>query len=324
MLGRGGSRLGQGRARAAIALLAVALLAVALLALTASGCGGSDNGDVTLTIASRATPEETLLGQIYAQALRPAGYEVKVKVIPETELIEGPLTEVRSGRISGYPEHFKPMLEKIFAVDEPPTDSQEAYRVAKAKLAEKGLTAFAPTPYSLSRQVGMLRKTAEENDLEAISDLKGVSDKMSLLGPTGCHLTALDCLGGMERLYGIVFESMSYTWTPKQIRDRYKALENGWYDAVIVNSTEGRIAAERDKLVALYDDKNLFPADNVIFVTSPKVVDEAGSDFEETILGAQRGLTLPVIQQLDAEVELEGKDPAKVAAGYLERTALTE
>jgi osmoprotectant transport system substrate-binding protein len=320
MSGRGGNRLGRARARAALVLLAVALLALA-----ASGCGGgSDNGDVTLTVASRNTPEETVLGQIYAQALRSAGYEVNVKTLSDSEFPEGPIEKIESGRISGYPEHFKPMLLKLFGIDNPPTDPEEAYRLAKERLAKEGATAFAPTPYSLSRPVGMLRKTAEENDLEGMSDLKGVSEVMTLLGPTDCHISGVDCLGGMERRYGITFETISYTYTPKQISERYKQLEKGSYDAAIVNSTEGRLATEGDKFVALYDDENRFPADNVIFVTSPKVVDEAGSDFEETILAAQEGLTLPVMQQLDAEVELEGKHPADVAAGYLEQGDSTE
>lgn len=247
-----------------------------------------------------------------------------MKTLSDSEFIDGPVEKIQRGQISGYPEHFKPMFQKFFAIDNPPTDPEEAYGLAKERLAKEGVTAFAPTPYSLSRPVGMLKKTAEENDLEGISDLKGVSEEMTLLGPTDCHNSGVDCLGGMERRYGIVFESISYASTPKQISERYKQLENGSFDAAIVNSTEGRLATEKDKFVALYDDKKLFPADNVIFVTSPEVVDEAGSDFEETVLAAQQELTLPVIQQLDAEVELEGKDPAKVAAGYLEQTELTE
>lgn len=57
-------------------------------------------------------------------------------------------------------------------------------------------------------------------------------------------------------------------------------------------------------------------------MTRPKLVEEAGPDFEATIVAAQKGLTLPVMQRLDAEVELEEKAPAKVAAGYLQRAGL--
>ena len=63
----------------------------------------------------------------------------------------------------------------------------------------------------------------------------------------------------------------------------------------------------------LEDDKEVFPAGNVIFVTSQKVAEEAGPDYEKTIVQVQEGLTLPVMQELNARVELE-KETAQEAA----------
>jgi hypothetical protein len=73
----------------------------------------------------------------------------------------------------------------------------------------------------------------------------------------------------------------------------------------------------KGKVVALVDDKHLFPASNVIFVTTLKVAEEAGPAYEETIVEAQRGLTLPVMRELDARVEIQGKEPEAVAREYL-------
>ena len=39
----------------------------------------------------------------------------------------------------------------------------------------------------------------------------------------------------------------------------------------------------------LEDDKEVFPAGNVIFVTTQKVADEAGPDYEKTIVQVQKG-----------------------------------
>jgi osmoprotectant transport system substrate-binding protein len=302
---------------------ASALLAALAVALSAGACGASNNGDVTIAIGSRGTPEEEILGHIYTQALRAAGYQVNGDFGIDTEYRDAPLKELKSNNISGYPDHVDAVLGLFFNIQDEdlPNNPQEAYRKAKSQLEKEGLTAFPPTPYSLSRSVGLLRTTAEERHLRTVSDLRGQAEEMTLSGFTDCHFR-LDCLAGIEKYYGIYFEAISYMYTRSQIHRRYKILENGEIDASILYSTDGRLAAEKSKFVTLEDDKHVFPAGNAIFVTSAKVDDEAGPDLEETIVAAQKGLTLPVMQQLDAEVELERKKPAKVAAGYLKRVRL--
>jgi osmoprotectant transport system substrate-binding protein len=320
-VGRQGGKklLGAGCGRSAFALLAACVIA-----LSASACGSSGNGDVTLTIGARATPEEEVLGHIYAQALSNAGYEVNTEFGIETEFREVPLKMVRNGRISGYPEHLSGGLLQLFAVEweDLPSDPQEAYRMAKTELGKDDLTAFPPTPYSLNTPVVVLKKTADQRDLKTVSDLKGEAEEMTVLGPNGCFFS-YDCLGGLAQYYGISFEAGAYAKTKRLIDLRYGFLERGEFDALMPYSTEGELA-DGNKYVILEDDKHAFPAGNTIFVTSQDVVDEAGPDYEETIVAAQKGLTLPAMQRLDAEVELQGKDPAEVAAAYLERVGLEE
>ncbi len=313
-------RQGGRRPRFGWARTAFVLLATVALALSASACGSSDNGDVSLTIGARATPEEEVLGHIYVQALSAAGYKVNGNFGLDTEYGNAPLEELRADHISGYPEHVNSTLTQLFDVEdeELPNDPRRAYEMAKDELQKERLTALPPTPYSRSRPVTLLRKTAEARNLKTVSDLRGQAEKMTLLGFTDCHF-ALDCLAGIEQYYRIYFESISYMYTKPELRGRYEALENGKYDAVIVYSTDGQLAGKNSKFVTLEDDRHAFPAGNTIFVTSPEVIDEAGPDFEKAIAAAQKGLTLPVMQRLDAEVELEGKPPAKVAAGYLKQ-----
>ena len=145
-----------------------------------------------LTIRPEGTPEKLILGQIYAEALKAAGYKVK---------IEGPVDEeggfgithvgqtkaLRSGQISGYPEHLSSTLYYDFGVemDQLPTEAHEAYEEAKKDFEEeKGLTAFPPTPFGIANAVGMLRKTAEERGLKTDSDLKGKAEEMTIKAPT--------------------------------------------------------------------------------------------------------------------------------------------
>lgn len=288
------------------------------LAFSLSACGGSSGKPVTLTIGARATPEEEILAHIYTGALRQGGFKVREPVKLQTENSGTGLEEAKAGHISAYPEHLDAVLEELLstASENLPKQSQKAYRAAMSALEEEGLTPLPPTPYSHDRRLAMLRKTAEARHLKTISDLKGRSEAMTMSGPTDCHFAA-DCLAGFERYYHVYFESISYTYTDKEVGERFKVLEDGQFDASIVNNTDGQLARS-NRFVLLEDDKHVLPAGNVILVARRKVAEEAGEGFEKAVVAAQKGLTLPVMQHLDAEVELENKDPAKVAAGYLE------
>jgi glycine betaine/choline ABC-type transport system substrate-binding protein len=287
--------------------LAVALtLALAALLL---GCG--DSSKVTLRIGVGDTAEEAVLGQIYAQALKGAGFDVEKTVTLHTD---GP-TALERGTISGYTGHLNSTLTSLLGREPPevPGDPQKAFEELRPGLEKKGLTAFPPTPFSFTNLVGALKKTADERGLKTISDLKGQSEELTIAGVTGCH-ESIDCVEGLERLYGLAFGGFIYKVTEET--EPFQALETGFSDLAMLPSTDGRLATERGKLVTLEDDKHLFPAGNAIFVTTTEVAEEAGPAFEEAIVAAQRGLTLAVMQKLDAEVEIEKQSPTAVAAKY--------
>jgi len=315
----------------------VLLAALAALALTlgVAACGSSDdsttsgstesggeagaiqsnpdNGKVSLTIGSKNFPEQEILGEIYAQALTAAGYKVKSALNLGSETVAQ--KAVKSGQISGYPEYASTALTSFFGLEpeEVPADATEAWEKANEEFEKEGLQAFEPTPFASANAVGTTTETAEKYDLKTVSDLEGVSEKLSLYGSPECR-QRIDCLAGLEKLYGLKFKS----FTPVDIGLRYTVLEKGQADLSILFTTDPQLSAESDKFVILEDDKKVFPAGNVIFVTTQKVAEEAGPDYEETILQVQEGLDLKVVQELDARVELEKETPRQAATAYLE------
>lgn len=276
------------------------------------------NGKVSLTIGSKNFPEQEILGEIYAQALTAAGYKVKSALNLGSETVA--LKAVKTDQISGYPEYASTALTSFFGLEpeEVPSDATEAWEKANAEFEKEGLTAFAPTPFASANAVGTLKTTAEKYGLETVSDLEGVSEKLSLYGSPECR-QRIDCLTGLEKLYGLKFKS----FTPVDISLRYTVLEKGQADLSILFTTDPQLSAEKDKFVILEDDKHVFPAGNIIFVTRQSVAEEAGPDYEKTILEVQEGLTLPVMQELDARVELEKETPKAAAAAYLESAGYT-
>ncbi|MFL5872600.1 MAG: glycine betaine ABC transporter substrate-binding protein [Solirubrobacterales bacterium] len=312
------------------------LAAIAALALTLSvaACGSSDdttssgsteggaagaiqsnpeNGKVSLTIGSKNFPEQEILGEIYAQALAAAGYKVKSALNLGSETVA--LKAVKTGQISGYPEYASTALTSFFGLEpeEVPSDAAEAWEKANAEFEKEGLQAFEPTPFASANAVGTTKETAEKYGLKTISDLEGVSEELSLYGSPECR-QRIDCLAGLEELYGLKFKS----FTPVDIALRYTVLEKGQADLSILFTTDPQLSAESNKFVILEDDKEVFPSGNVIFVTKKSVAEKAGPDYEKTILQVQEGLDLKVVQELDARVELEKETPKQAATAYLE------
>jgi glycine betaine/choline ABC-type transport system substrate-binding protein len=319
------------RARATIAVLLALFLSLGVAACgsddddgeTTSEGGGAivsnpDNGKVTLTVGSKNFTEQIVLGEIYAQALEAAGYKVKKDLNLGSETVA--LKNVKAGQISGYPEYVSTALTSFFEVEpeEVPADATEAYEEAKADFEKEDLTAFPPTPFASANAVGTLKKTAEERNLKTVSDLDGQSEEMTLYGSPECR-QRIDCLAGLEDLYGLKFQK----FVPVDIALRYNVLDNGQADLSILFTTDPQLSAQADRYVILEDDKEVFPAGNVIWVTTPEVVEDAGPDYEKTILQVQEGLTLKVMQELGARVELEKEPAAKVAAEYLESAGYT-
>ena len=272
-----------------------------------------ENAKVSLTIGSKNFPEQEILGEIYTQALAAAGYKAKSDLSLGSETVA--LKTLKQGQISGYPEYASTALTSFFGLEpeEVPSDATEAWEKANAEFEKEGLEAFEPTPFASANAVGLLKSTAEKYNLKTISDLEGVSEKLSLYGSPECR-QRIDCLAGLEKLYGLKFKEFK----PVDISLRYKVLEQGQADLSILFTTDPQLSAESEKFVILEDDKEVFPAGNIIFVTSKKVAEKAGPDYESTILNVQKGLTLEVMQELDARVELEKQTPKEAAAAYLE------
>jgi osmoprotectant transport system substrate-binding protein len=66
----------------------------------------------------------------------------------------------------------------------------------------------------------------------------------------------------------------------------------------------------------------MFPPYNSTLVMRQEVADEAGPDLERTITLLQEQLTDENMQELNARVDLDKKDPATVAREYLTETGL--
>jgi osmoprotectant transport system substrate-binding protein len=159
------------------------------------------------------------------------------------------------------------------------------------------------------------RETADRLGLAKISDLDGKSQDLTLFGSPECR-QRLDCLLGLEQVYGLQFKK----FTPVDIAQRHEVLNSGRADVSIVFTTDPQI--QREQEVLLEDDKGMFPPYNSTLVMKQETADQAGPDLEKTITLIQDQLTDENMQELNARVDLDKKDPATVAKEYLTETGL--
>jgi len=154
-----------------------ALLLALALSLSVAACGSSsndsssnetkesngagaivsnpENGKVSLTIGSKNFPEQEILGEIYAQGLKAAGYKVKSDLNLGSETVAH--KAVQSGAISGYPEYASTALTSFFGLEpeEVPSDGTEAWEKANEEFEKENLVAFEPTPFASANAVGV-------------------------------------------------------------------------------------------------------------------------------------------------------------------------
>jgi osmoprotectant transport system substrate-binding protein len=319
----------------------VALLTLLLVSLALGACGGDDddsgddgspsaeqapaagiqkndkNASTKLVIGSKNFTEQKVLGEIYAQAFTAAGYDVSTQLNLGDE--KTALKALEQGDISAYPEYTGTALLSFFGytADKIPKDGLIAYAKAKEGFAKKNLTALPPTPFVSSNEVAVTKETADKLSLSKISDLKGKSQDLTLYGSPECR-QRLDCLLGLEKVYGLKFKK----FVPVDLALRHEVLSKGQADVSIVFTTDPQI--KREGFVLLEDDKHMFPPYNSTLVIRDDVLEKAGPDLQKVVEQVNKGLTDEVMQELNARVDLDKKTPEVVAGEYLKESGLTQ
>jgi osmoprotectant transport system substrate-binding protein len=273
------------------------------------------NAQTTITVGSKNFTEQKVLGEIYAQGLQAAGYRVDKELSLGDE--KTAQRSLQQGAIDGYPEYTGTALLSLCDVptDEIPKDPQEAYAQARDCFKEDQETAFPPTPFTSSNEVGVKQAVAQANGLRKISDLSKVDQEFTLYGSPECRQRT-DCLLGLQQTYGLKFAK----FTPVDIDLRHQVLDRGDKVASIVFTTDPQ--NKRENIVLLEDDKGMFPPYNSTFVVRDEIVRQAGDDLPKTISKLQKGLTDEVMQELNARVDLDKETPEAVAGQYLQESGL--
>jgi osmoprotectant transport system substrate-binding protein len=287
------------------------VLIVAALVAALVGCGGGSEKKTsalpTITIGTKNFTEQYILGELYAQALRKAGFHVILKSdIGSSEIIDKALT---AGSLDMYPEYTGVLLSEIAGDRRRPSTAAEAYRRAKAFEEKRGFTMLRWTPFTDSNALAVLPAFANRHGLRSIADLKKVRGLR--LGALPEFQTRFEGSVGLDQVYGL----NRFRFVPLQFPDRYKSLDTGKIDVLAVFTTEGQLSAGRYHVLA--DQRNLFAFQNLAPVIRRDLARKYGNALTGPLDAVSRRLTTDVMRRMNAEVDLKGEKPAVVAAGFL-------
>ena len=320
----------------------LALLATLLLALGASACGNDDDDEGggggggggatadgtqikkapgaadagTITIGSKNFTEQYILGNIYADALKAAGFKVKKSLDLGSEVVA--FKSLKQGEIDAYPEYTGTALSSFYEVpvNKIPKDKNEAYSQLKRELAGDKITALPQTPFENTFRLAMAKaKHQEIGAPKTTSELKGKEDDLRISGFAECK-QRIDCLLGVERTYDLDFGKFVVS------EQKYDVLNNKSADVIFGFTTDGELTT--GKYVTLEDDKGLFPPYNISMLVRNNTLKKIGPEGQEVIEQVQKPLTERVMRELNSRVDLDKQEPEKVAADYLREAGFTQ
>lgn len=265
-----------------------------------------DRGE--LVVGSTNFDEQELVAEMYALALEDAGFTVERRYqLGSREVVLPALT---SGEIDVYPEYVGTALEFLNeGAGEATGDTQATTDLLRDRFGEQGVDVLEPSEAQDKNGLVVRPETAEEYDLETVSDLSGVAEELTLGGPPECPERPL-CIPGYQETYDVEFGDFRALDAGGAVT--IEALESGEIDVALLFTTDGVIAA--NDWVLLEDDQDLQPAENITPVIRSDVNTEAATDALNSV---SEVLTTENVTEMIRQLRVDGADPAQVAQDFL-------
>jgi osmoprotectant transport system substrate-binding protein len=262
--------------------------------------------------------EQTVLAELYAQALEAHGYRVERKLrMGNREVVEPALER---GEIDFYLEYLA-SAERFMNGDASiaNADPEWTHRALRTALEPKGVGVLNYAPASNQNGLAVTSATAARYGLARTSDLRPIAGELVLGGPPECPRRPF-CVPGLERVYGITFRDFKPldTGGPMTI----SALLRGDIDVAVVFTTDARVVEQN--LVLLVDDLFLQEADNIAPLVRLDLLNRVPSDFPAVINRVSAGLTTQELTTLTKSVDVDRQQPKDAASAWLKQKRILE
>jgi osmoprotectant transport system substrate-binding protein len=277
---------------------------------------GVDLEGASITVGSKEFTEQLILCEITAQALESAGADVQ----RECGLVGSDTTRtaLTSGQIDMYWEYTGTAWIGYLQHTDPIPDATELYNaVAEEDLAENDIEWLDPAQYNSTYAIAVASSVSEELGVTTISDYAELAasdpDQASMCVNSEFEARN-DGLPGMAEKYGFEVEPLPISTIAEG------AIPQAVSDSDPCNfgdmtSVDGRIQSL--DLTILEDDKHFFPVYNPAPNVNKDVLAD-NPDLAKVLNPIAAELAEDDIQQLNAEVDIDGLQPEDAAEGWLQ------
>lgn len=270
-----------------------------------------------IAFGSKNFPEQYILGQIYAQTLAAAGFDVAERV-DDLGAEQVAYKSLKAGEVDAYPEYTGTALTSFFdykVTDDRLKDSAQSYELAKKEYAKEDITALPPSKfdntYALISSVEQQKTYGAKTMTELATAAKG--DKLA--GFPECRQRA-DCLLGLQDTYGFDVEYVS-------TQGQFEPIDKNQSELALVFATDGKLSLT-DKYATYEDDKKLFPVYNITLTMRSEAAELIGKEGQDLIKRVQDGLTPEAMRELNSRVQIDKQEPKAVATAYLTESGFIE
>lgn len=293
------------------------LLSVGVLLCSCYMTVGAQSRDAApIVVASKPFGESYLLAEMFAQILEADGIAVRrIQGLGSTEIV---FAAVRAGSVDVYPEYTGTGLTAVLHDTLAPdllADARAVFsHVATASASRYGVRWLPPLGFENTFAVAVRSETAAQYQLRTLSDLARESGHLTA-GLTADFIDRPDGLAGLQRAYGIRPSSVK----PLLPALKYQVLASGGVDIIDGFSTDGLL--ERYRLTVLVDDRHFFPPYEAAAVLGSRAA--ARGDVVSTLTKLSGRISETTMRSLNRRIEVEGEDPAAVAASALRALGLS-
>ena len=306
-------------------LSALALFAVAACGNVGSSSSGDNGGGSgpAIAIGSKNFTEQYILGNMYAEALENAGFNVERNLNLGSEQIAD--RALQNGEIDLYPEYTGTALVAIHDYGEDRLGQLESpqatYEAARKLYSERDPANTMLEPASFNNTYGIFVRSeiAEEQDLTTLADLAEASPELTFVSYSEFQNRS-DGYPNMQENYS-AFDFQDIT-IANQLGLRYQGIQQGDEGDVGVGFlTDGQLTS--DALTVMEDEKNIWPFYNPAPVVRSDTLEE-NPKMEDILNEVTATLDVEKMRELNGMVDLDQEDPEDVAREHLEEEGIIE
>jgi osmoprotectant transport system substrate-binding protein len=205
---------------------------------------GVSGGSGKLVVGAANFTESVTLANVYADALKAAGFDTSVKTLDSREVYEPALEK---GDLDVFPEYVGTLTEflnkKVHGANAKAlasSDLDATLTALKGLAGPRGLTVYTPAEADDKNAFAVTKKFATDNNLTKLSDLKNVKTPLTLGGPAECP-TRPFCQLGLEKTYGVKFAGFKSLDAGGPLTKQ--ALKDGTIQVGLVFSSDGSLGS---------------------------------------------------------------------------------